>query len=143
MQERIQSLLQEINRGIYEKETELAMALLAALAGESIILLGPPGVAKSMVARRLKSAFRNARSFEYLCLLNGIDVVYLEGDIAGETAETSGPHAWNLVCVDGAWSNVDTTWNDQTGSEGFFMVPDAVHNENLVEKLSPYEVPAA
>ena len=66
MQERIQSLLQEINRGIYEKETELAMALLAALAGESIILLGPPGVAKSMVARRLKSAFRNARSFEYL-----------------------------------------------------------------------------
>ena len=66
MQDRIQSLLREINRGIYEKETELAMALLAALAGESIILLGPPGVAKSMVARRLKSAFRDARSFEYL-----------------------------------------------------------------------------
>ncbi len=66
MQDRIQSLLREINKGIYEKETELAMALLAALAGESIILLGPPGVAKSMVARRLKSAFRDARSFEYL-----------------------------------------------------------------------------
>lgn len=66
MKNRIQSLLIEINRGIYEKETELAMALLAALAGESIILLGPPGVAKSMVARRLKSAFRDARSFEYL-----------------------------------------------------------------------------
>ena len=66
MHNRIQSLLQEINKGIYEKETELAMALLAALAGESIILLGPPGVAKSMVARRLKSAFKDARSFEYL-----------------------------------------------------------------------------
>ncbi len=66
MKNRIQSLLIEINRGIYEKETELTMALLAALAGESIILLGPPGVAKSMVARRLKSAFRDARSFEYL-----------------------------------------------------------------------------
>ena len=52
MKERIQALLQEINKGIYEKETELAMSLLAALSGESIILLGPPGVAKSMVARR-------------------------------------------------------------------------------------------
>lgn len=66
MKERIQSLLREINKGIYEKETELSLALLAALAGESIILLGPPGVAKSMVARRLKSVFKDARSFEYL-----------------------------------------------------------------------------
>ena len=66
IKERIQSLLGVINQGIYEKDTELAMALLAALAGESIILLGPPGVAKSMIARRLKLAFRNAHSFEYL-----------------------------------------------------------------------------
>ena len=66
MKERIQALLQELNKGIYEKEAELAMSLLAALAGESVILLGPPGVAKSMVARRLKSAFKNAKSFEYL-----------------------------------------------------------------------------
>ena len=66
MKERIQALLQEMNRGIYEKETEVVLALLAAIAGESIIILGPPGVAKSMVARRLKSAFRDARSFEYL-----------------------------------------------------------------------------
>lgn len=66
MKQRVQSLLAEMNRGIYEKETELSLSLLAALAGESIILLGPPGVAKSMVARRLKEAFRNARSFEYL-----------------------------------------------------------------------------
>ena len=66
MLERFKQLLGEMNRGIYEKETEISLSLLAALAGESIILLGPPGGAKSMVARQLKTAFKNARSFEYL-----------------------------------------------------------------------------
>lgn len=66
MIERFKLLLQEMNRGIYEKETEISLSLLAALAGESIILLGPPGVAKSMVARQLKTAFGDAQSFEYL-----------------------------------------------------------------------------
>ena len=66
MLERFKQLLGEMNRGIYEKETEISLSLLAALAGESIILLGHPGVAKSMVARQLKTAFKDARSFEYL-----------------------------------------------------------------------------
>ena len=66
MLERFKQLLGEMNRGIYEKETEISLSLLAALAGESIILLGPPGVAKSMVARQLKTAFRDAQNFEYL-----------------------------------------------------------------------------
>lgn len=66
LKQRIQALLQGLNNGIYEKENEIAMSLLAAVAGESIILLGPPGVAKSLVARRMRDAFIGARSFEYL-----------------------------------------------------------------------------
>lgn len=66
IKQRIQLLLTEMNRGVYEKETEIGLSLLAALAGESILLLGPPGVAKSMVARRLKEAFVKAEAFEYL-----------------------------------------------------------------------------
>lgn len=66
IKQRIYLLLAEMNRGVYEKETEIGLSLLAALAGESILLLGPPGVAKSMVARRLKEAFVDAKAFEYL-----------------------------------------------------------------------------
>lgn len=66
IKERIAELLEEIGKGVYEKEAELRLGMLAALAGESIILLGSPGTAKSMVARRLKNAFKGARSFEYL-----------------------------------------------------------------------------
>ena len=66
MVERIRQLLAEISKGVYEKENEIALSLLASLAGESILLLGPPGVAKSMVARRLKLVFASARAFEYL-----------------------------------------------------------------------------
>lgn len=63
---RIKSLLEQLNERVYEKQHVLALAFLSAMAGESIFLLGPPGVAKSMVARRLKLAFKNAQAFEYL-----------------------------------------------------------------------------
>lgn len=66
LQSRLRALLTHLQAGIYEKEAEVALALLAALSGENVLLLGPPGVAKSMVARRMKGAFKQARSFEYL-----------------------------------------------------------------------------
>ena len=55
-----------MSEGLFEKEHIMALALLTTLAGESIFLLGPPGTAKSMIARRLKMIFEQGSSFEYL-----------------------------------------------------------------------------
>lgn len=66
LSERITKLLSDIQKDVYEKETVFSLSLLAMLGGESIFLLGKPGVAKSLIARRLKYAFKQATNFEYL-----------------------------------------------------------------------------
>ncbi len=56
--DRIAALKNALGEGLYEKDEALRLALLAAIAGESIFFLGAPGCAKSMLARRIAQAFK-------------------------------------------------------------------------------------
>ena len=61
---KLAALLEELERGLVERRRQVRLALLAALAGEHTLLVGPPGTAKSELARRLHRAFEDARYFE-------------------------------------------------------------------------------
>jgi MoxR-like ATPase len=66
LRERLPGLLEALEGGLVERRLVLRVALLAALAGEHTLLIGPPGTAKSELARRLHLAFRDGRYFERL-----------------------------------------------------------------------------
>ena len=63
---RLRALRDKLSSGLVERDLTVRLALLAALAGEHLLLLGPPGTAKSLVARRLHLAFADASYFERL-----------------------------------------------------------------------------
>lgn len=66
MKSRMKNIIAQITKDIYEREEIIAVTLLASLAGENIFLYGPPGVAKSLISRRLSKAFETKNYFEHL-----------------------------------------------------------------------------
>lgn len=62
----LEQLIDALEHGLIERRNQIRLMFLAALAGEHTLLVGPPGTAKSELARRLHLAFRDARYFERL-----------------------------------------------------------------------------
>ena len=66
--ERFSRLADAAADGLKERGEIVAGALLAVLSGQSVFFYGPPGTAKSLIARRLSGCFKPSVFFE--CLMN-------------------------------------------------------------------------
>lgn len=64
--EKIQRIQQQLMHGLIEREQTIKLSFLATLSGEHILLIGPPGTGKSMVARRIHLIFKQTSYFERL-----------------------------------------------------------------------------
>lgn len=63
---KLHTMLEALQTGLLERDVPVRLGLLALLAGEHVLLLGPPGSAKSALARRLHAALAGGRYFERL-----------------------------------------------------------------------------
>jgi MoxR-like ATPase len=63
---RIRRLIAALDDAFAERRPHVRFALLAMLAGHHVLLLGPPGTAKSALARALCTCFTESLYFEYL-----------------------------------------------------------------------------
>ncbi len=62
----LRDTLEDLDRNLLERDVPVRLLLLAALAGEHVLLVGPPGTAKSELARRLHGVFVATAYFERL-----------------------------------------------------------------------------
>lgn len=61
----VREAIQAASAGLIEREALVELIFLCAVAGEHLLVIGPPGTAKSEAARRVSRAVAG-RSFEYL-----------------------------------------------------------------------------
>lgn len=66
LKEKLKMLIENLNLGLVGKEEVIKISLLTVLAQENLILFGPPGTAKSEIARRISNVLKDEKYFEYL-----------------------------------------------------------------------------
>ncbi len=66
VKEKLSKLIDALSHGLVERREVIQASLLTMLAQENLILIGPPGTAKSEISRRLTQVIKDSSYFEYL-----------------------------------------------------------------------------
>lgn len=66
MKEKLSNIIKKLNQGLIERKNIIKISLLTLLAQENLVLVGPPGTAKSEISRRLSHIIKDGSYFEYL-----------------------------------------------------------------------------
>jgi len=101
MTQKIRTLSEELNRNFKERGDEIAGSLLAMISGEHILFIGPPGTAKSMLAREMCGCIDGGAFFYYLLtrfttpdeIFGPLSLSSLQGDIFSRKVEGYLPSA--------------------------------------------------
>jgi hypothetical protein len=88
LQARLRQALEVMGQGLVERETEVRLLVLAAVAGEHMLYIGPPGTAKSEMGRRLS---RLCRGTYFERLLTRFSVSGAGGAADGTCSEKENP----------------------------------------------------
>ena len=108
--DKINNLINKISIDLKERDEAIKMSILALLGGESIFLLGPPGVAKSLLSRKILSIVKDSNNFEYLMnrfstpdeIFGPISIKKLEQDVYERKTEGYLPTA-EIAFLDEIW----------------------------------------
>ena len=74
-----------------------------------------------------------AKAFQYLMTCLGVPCYYCEGSALGSSSDDTdwSAHAWNIICLDGRYYNVDLTWDDTSlASAGLISYAQYNHSDS-------------
>ncbi len=145
MKKRLEKIIDELNISLVERESHTRLALLTALAGENMILVGPPGTAKSEISRRVAEVF-DTKYFEYLLtkfttpeeLFGPVSIRELERDNFRRKTEGYLSDA-NIVFLDEIFKSNSSILNSLLT----ILNEKVYHNGNLKEETDIYSIISA